>query len=114
MKNFWKKTGWFMMCVLMIVISLVLQVGFGIIALLPSAVKVGIEATGAGITDMAAIQEMMMEYANDAASWGVFAYHIISLPIFGLWFYFLSGKRKPGNPVKVLGARGFCLCVIKK
>ena len=72
MKNFWKKTGWFMMCVLMIVISLVLQVGFGIIALLPFAVKVGIEATGAGITDMAAIQEMMMEYANDAASWGVF------------------------------------------
>ena len=112
MKNFWKKTGWFMMCVLMIVISLVLQVGFGIIALLPSAVKVGIEATGAGITDMATIQKMMMEYANDAASWGMFAYHIISLPIFGLWFYFLSGKRKPGNPVKVLGARGFGTSIV--
>lgn len=107
MSNFWKRTGWFGLAVTALIASLGMQILMGVIAMLPASIMAGVEAGMQGITDMAEMEAQIMEKAMGAASWGVLFYHIISLPVFGLWYYFGCGKPKAQNPVKVLKVRGF-------
>lgn len=102
MSNFWKRTGWFGLAVAALAASMVLQVVLGVIAMLPATVLAGMKAGMQGITDPVQIQEMVMGEAMGAAAWGVLLYHVFSLPIFGLWYYFGCGRPKAANPLKVL------------
>lgn len=112
MSNFWKRTGWFGLAVTALIASLGLQILMGVIAMLPASIMAGVEARMQGITDMAEIEALIMEKSAVTVSWGVLFYHIISLPLFGLWYYFGCGKPKAGNPIKVLKVRGFAAAFV--
>ena len=112
MSNFWKRTGWFGLAVTALIASLGLQILMGVIAMLPASIMAGVEAGMQGITDMAEIEALIMEKSAVTVSWGVLFYHIISLPLFGLWYYFGCGKPKAGNPIKVLRVRGFAAAFV--
>lgn len=112
MSGFWKRTGWFGMAVTALLASLALQILMGVVAMLPVSIMAGVEAGMQGITDMAEVEAMITEKVMGAASWGVLFYHVISLPVFGLWYYFGCGRPKAGNPVKVLKARGIAVSFV--
>lgn len=112
MSNFWKRTGWFGLAVAALAASMVLQIVLGVIAMLPASFLVGMQANVQGITDPIKIQEMIMEKALGAASVGVLLYHLLSLPVFGLWYYFGCGRPKAGNPVRILKARGIIATLV--
>lgn len=120
MNRFWKRTGWFGLAVLALLASLALQIVMGVVAVLPASVMAGVEAGTQGITDPALIEEMVMEKALGAAAWGVLLYHVLALPVFGLWYYFGCGRPKAVNPVRVFRPKcilttllaGFGLCLV--
>ena len=100
MKNFWAKTGWFGLAVAALLASFVFQIGFSLLAMLPGAIRAGIEAGMKGITDYEEIYAYVMSQVMESAALGVLLYHLFSIPIFGLWYYFGCSRKKPGNPVK--------------
>lgn len=120
MSNFWKRTGWFGLALTALVASLVLQIIMGVIAVLPASLLAGMEAGRQGITDVAEIEALIMEKSMGAASWGVLFYHLLSLPVFGLWYYFGCGRPKAVHPKKVFTVKsflavfvaGFGLCLV--
>ncbi len=112
MNVFWKRTGWFGLAVAALAASMVLQIVLGVIAMLPAYFVAGMKAGLMGITDPAQIQETVMENALGAASIGVLLYHVISLPVFGLWYYFGCGRPKAGNPLKIMKLRGVIATLI--
>lgn len=112
MSRFWKRTGWFGLAIAALGASMALQLVLGVIAMLPAAIAAGMQAGIQGITDPMQIQEMVMEKAFGAASIGVLLYHVLSLPIFGLWYYFGCGRPKAGNPVRILKARGIIATLV--
>ena len=106
MSTFWKKSGWLGLAVTALLASLALQILMGVVAMLPGSLLAGVEAGMNGITDPVQIQAMVEEKTMEALPWSVLLYHVISLPIFGVWYYFGCGRPKLVNPVKVLKARG--------
>lgn len=102
MKNFWKKAGWLAITILPFVSCMVLQFGIGMLSMLPASFMAGINAAKQGITDQVQIQNYIQEAIMDSAPIGVLAYHIVSLPVFGLWYYFGCGRPKASNPFKIL------------
>lgn len=120
MNQFWKRAGWLGLAIVALLASLGLQILMGVIAVLPASIMAGVEVGTQGITDPALIQEMVMERAMGAAAWGVLLYHVLSLPVFGLWYYFGCGKPKAVNPVRVFKPKcilatvlaGFGLCLV--
>ena len=106
MSTFWKKSGWLGLAVTALLASLALQILMGVVAMLPGSLLAGVEAGRNGITDPVQIQAMVEEKTMEALPWSVLLYHVISLPVFGVWYYFGCGRPKLVNPVKVLKARG--------
>lgn len=106
MSTFWKKSGWLGLAVTALLASLALQILMGVVAMLPGSLLAGVEAGMNGITDPVQIQAMVEEKTMEALPWSVLLYHVISLPVFGVWYYFGCGRPKLANPVKVLKARG--------
>lgn len=106
MSTFWKKSGWLGLAVTALLASLALQILMGVVAMLPGSLLAGVEAGRNGITDPVQIQSMVEEKTMEALPWSVLLYHVISLPVFGVWYYFGCGRPKLANPVKVLKARG--------
>lgn len=102
MKNFWKKTGWLGLAVLACAACMIAQIGIGMIAMLPASIMAGVEAARLGMTDVAQINQYVMDATMAAAPIGVFAYHIVGIIGFGLWYYFGCGRPKPGKLTKVL------------
>lgn len=98
----WKKLGWIGLAVLAVASCVVLQLGLGMLCMLPASVMAAAEAAGQGITDIAQIQDMSMKAMMDMAPWGVLLYHVVSLPVFGLWYYFGCGRPKPARIGRVL------------
>lgn len=119
MKKFWEKTGWLGMCVLALAASMAAQLGLGMVCMMPATFLAAAEAARLGITDMAQLQEFIYQAAMAAAPVGVFAYHIVSIPLFAVWMYFGCGRNKGGSPARVFTGRrvivtvlcGFGLCV---
>lgn len=102
MKNFWKKTGWLGLAVLACAICMVAQIVIGVIAMLPASFLAGIEASRLGMTDVAQITEFVADAVMEAAPIGIFAYHIVGIIGFGLWYYFGCGRPRPGKVTEVL------------
>ena len=112
MRNFWKRTGWFGLCVAALLASMLLQVGLGALCMLPATFSAAAEAARLGITDMGRLQEYTYEAVLNVAPISVFVYHIVSLPIFGLWLYFGCGRKKPGSPAGVFTVRRVLTVVV--
>lgn len=112
MKNLWKRTGWFGLALTALIASLGLQIIMGVIAILPASFMAGIEAGMQGITDVAEIEALVLEKSMGAAVWGVLFYHVISLPVFGLWYYFGCGRSKAVSPAKVFSVKSFLATLI--
>lgn len=107
---FWKRFGWFSLALAALAASIGLQVIMGLVAIIPAAVMAGVEAGISG--NLSNIDGMITEKMMGAASWGVLLYHVISLPVFGLWYYFGCGRPKAQNPVKVFRIKGLAATVI--
>ena len=112
MDGFWKRTGWLGLAIAALAASMVLQILLGVLAMLPSTFVAGMQAGLHGITDPIQIQEMIMEKALGAAAVGVLLYHVLSIPIFGLWYYYGCGRPKISNPIKVLKVRGIAVSFV--
>lgn len=110
MKRFWNRAGWFGMAVCALLTSLVLQIVMGIVAMLPAGFLAGMEAGMQGITDIAEIEAMVMDKTMEMVPWGVFLYHILSLPVFALWYYFGCGRPKAKRLFRVLNVK--CILIV--
>lgn len=114
MSNFFRRAGWLGLAVLGLAASLGLQVILGAVAGILSMVLVMVSSGG----DVS--EAVMNEAVMNGAIWGVLAYHLLSLPVFGLWYYFGCGRPRAASPGKVLKPRvllsilaaGFGLCIL--
>lgn len=112
MEKFWKKTGWFSLCVLALAACMVLQVGLGALCMLPATFSAAAQAARMGITDFEELQAYIYQAAMSAAPLGVFAYHIVSIPLFALWMYFGCGRKKEGSIARVFTAKRVIVAVV--
>lgn len=111
MKSFWKKFGWTCMTLLPCIVSLIVQLGMGVVLLFITSYMATMQL-GAGVAspadiDMAALSELQMELYQQHTTQLIFIYHIIGIIGFGIWYYFGCGRPKMTNPVKSF--RGKCL-----
>lgn len=111
MNNVWKRIGWGSMSVLPLIASLFLQTIMGIL-LLPIIFIVSIKLGNLGITDPAEIQRLVTVIINDMGWLLVLAYHIISLPVFGLWYYYGCGRPKPARISKVFNIKSIMTLIM--
>lgn len=113
MKQFWKRTGgWAAMCVLTLLISLAMQVLAGMVISVVYSMIAGFQAGLMGITDMAQLQEFIMNKTMSAIPVAVFIYQIAALPIFGVWLYFQTGRQKPLRITKVFRLKTVAVVVL--
>jgi hypothetical protein len=104
MKEFWKSFGWFMMSTLPLVVSILMQVIVGGIAMAIHAVFVTLGdqiRLGIEYSDSEAFMEAYMDNVMSVASTGVFAYHVVATAAFFLWYYLLC--IRPNRDVKISG-----------
>lgn len=95
MKNFWSKTGWTCMAFVPVIASLFAQIAMGAIV----SIILSVKAVASGMDYMDSMN-YIMEQAMQASSIMVFVYHILSIPIFGVWYYFGCGRPKFKASVK--------------
>lgn len=100
------------MCVLPMVSSLVAQVLMGLVAMIPAMVIAIGEAAAQGITDPTEQYNYAMAGMMDAAPAGVLLYHIVSIPLFGIWLYFGFGRKKPQKPNRVFSVKSIVTVVL--
>ncbi len=106
-----KRIGYFALGVLALLASLGLQVVMGVVGGVAFAVKEIIMSPAQEMTEEL-LTELFQGAVMEGAVWGVLAYHIISLPVFGLWFYFGCGRKKPQSPLKVLTGKAVGLVAV--
>ncbi len=119
MNKFFKKFGWLCMAVLPLISSLVLQILVAIVITLPVAIMKGFELGLQGGVDPMAIQNIVYDVIMDVSIFATLGYHVLSIPIFGLWYYFGCGRPKAVSVRKVLSIKdilivtvgGACLCL---
>lgn len=106
MNSIGKRAGWFALAFLGLVASFGLQIVMGILGVVLASLVAGMKAGLQGL-DPASLENLIYDASAQGAVWGVLAYHVISLPIFGVWYYFGCGRRKPVSPFKVIYAKRF-------
>lgn len=106
MKNFWKKFGWTCLTILPTLISILAQLGLGILLSIVFTVIGMLQQGGTAEPDMELLNAFVMEQATKYSGALIFFYHIIAIIGFGIWFYFGCGRPKFTNPFKTL--RGKC------
>lgn len=111
MNQFWKRTGWVGMAVLGLLASLALQLALGSACAVVSAFIAGIRGGMQGLGEDA-LMELVTNATLEGAVWGMLAYHIVSLPVFGLWYYFGCGRKKIVNPLRVIHAKTFVVILV--
>ncbi|MBO5337993.1 MAG: CPBP family intramembrane metalloprotease [Lachnospiraceae bacterium] len=97
MKNFWKKTGWTCLTILPGIVSLVTQILMGVVLVIILGIIVAM--TPELMADAAAAEQFYMDGATKYNGILIFAYHLISIPAFGLWYYLGCGRPKATNPL---------------
>lgn len=119
MSKFFKKFGWLCMAILPLIVSLVLQILVAIVITLPMAIIKGFELGVQGSVDPMAIQNVVNDVIMEVSIFATLGYHVLSIPIFGLWYYFGCGRPKAVSVRKVLSIKdifivivgGTCLCL---
>ncbi len=94
MKKFWKSFGWFWMSVLPMVLSLVLQLLLGGVVMAVYGIVLTIKEQAGEIYAQQEFMEAFMKNMLQGAGTGVFAYHVVGVGIFGLWYYLLCYRKK--------------------
>lgn len=118
-EGFGKRIGWFGLAVLGLLTSLILQMALGLLGGIAAVMAEMFSHGVSGIYD----PEMLGQLENTVmggAIWGVVGYHLTALPVFGLWYYFGCGRKKPVNPAGIFTVRrllaviaaGFGLCIL--
>jgi len=98
MKNFFSKTGWFLLMLVPPIVSFAVQIFMGMIM----GMVLSITALSQGM-NYAETMTYIAEATISLAPILVLGYHVLSLPLFGLWYYFGCKKPKITNPLKHLG-----------
>lgn len=96
-----RKVGFFFLSLTPPIACIILQLVLGAIYITLSSLVSMINFQAAN--PMATQQEIMdayVQYAYDASAGGVMFYHLLSIPIFGLWYYFGCNKPKMKQSVK--------------
>jgi len=107
--KFWKKAGWFCMTILPVIASFTVQILTALIFMLVLVVM------SLPMYNMLGFQEYInyiAELVYSRVSEMTFALHLISIPIFGVWYYFGCGRPKAGNVKKILTGRCVLTAVI--
>ena len=112
MNNFWKKFGWLCLAFLPLIASLLLQIILGIVIMLPISIVKGVELGLQGVVDPAAIENVLNDVIVDASAIATLAYHVLSIPIFGVWYYFGCGRPKAVSVRKVLSIKDIIIVTI--
>ncbi|HKM34120.1 MAG TPA: type II CAAX endopeptidase family protein [Lachnospiraceae bacterium] len=108
-----KKVGFFFLSLTPPIACLVLQLVLGGVYMIIAAVisMIGFQAANPIATE----QEVMDVYINSvysAAAGGVMFYHLLSIPIFGLWYYFGCNRPKMKQSVKNLSWKAVVIGVV--
>ena len=91
------------MCLVVLLISLLLQVVAGVVGVLPTSIMLGFEIAQQGITDMEVINQMSAEATANAMGFCVALAHVMIIITFGLWYGLGIRKKIQTNPIsKVL------------
>lgn len=107
-----KRIGYFFLsltpalcCVVMqLLVTFVYVIGLGIARMLAFMGQNPAAGADAGV-------QVFMEAYMDAVSGGVLWYHILSLPVFGLWFYFGCGRRGLKRAARNVTAKALCIAL---
>lgn len=107
------RIGYFFLSFTPAIACLVLQLGIGMVyAIVVAVIKMVIfMMQNPGVSESAAMNYYMEEVMN-AIVGGVFMYHLLSLPIFGLWYYFGCKKPKLKQSVKNVSGKAVLIAAI--
>lgn len=107
------RIGYFFLSLTPAAACLVLQIGIGVVyAILVGVVKMVLfMMENPGVSQSVAMDYYMQEVMN-AVVGGVFMYHLLSLPIFGLWYYFGCKKPKLKQSVKNVSWKAVVIAVL--
>ncbi|MBQ9134481.1 MAG: CPBP family intramembrane metalloprotease [Lachnospiraceae bacterium] len=107
------RIGYFFLSMAPAAACLLLQVILGAVYMIAAGV---IQMIAFMMANPGASQEAAMEYywqaIMDAATGGVFLYHLLSLPIFGLWYYFGCKRPKMKQSFKNVSVKAVIIAVI--
>lgn len=114
-----KKVGWFFMSIVPLVVSLVLQLGLGVVvAVVYGFIAVGRESAG-GLSDTNALYTVFRSHVMEGVSMGIFVYHVVGTLVFMLWYYlaFVRKKGQKGSlkkllPVRLLNGKALIVAVL--
>ncbi len=112
MNNFFKRFGWLCMSILPLIACLALQFVLAFVIMLPISVMKGIELGLQGIVDPAAIQDVLNDVILDVSVIATLGYHVLSIPIFGVWYYFGCGRPKAVSVRKVLSIKDILIVIV--
>lgn len=112
MKTFWKKAGWTCMTFLPLLISILAQLGLGIILSMIFTVQGMVELNMMAEPDMNILMEYVLEQTTKYSGMMIFGYHIIALFGFGIWYYLGCGRPKMTNPIKKFTGKSLASTVV--
>lgn len=107
------RIGYFFLSLTPAVACLVLQIGIGMVYAIGMGVikMVLFMMENPGVSQSVAMDYYMEEVMN-ALVGGVFMYHLLSLPIFGLWYYFGCKKPKLKQSVKNVSCKAVVIAIL--
>ncbi|MGN0431550.1 MAG: lysostaphin resistance A-like protein [Lachnospiraceae bacterium] len=107
------RIGYFFLALTPAAACMILQIGLGMIYMIGAAVikMVKFIAENPGASE-AASMDVYMQALLDAATGGVFLYHLFSLPIFGLWYYFGCKRPKLKQSVKNVSVKAVIIAIV--
>ena len=108
-----KRIGYFFLSLSPAAASLLAQLGIGMVVMILYAVigSMQYQAAHPGLSQAEFMQEYM-RLVMEAAPLGVFMYHLISLPGFGLWYYFGCGKPKLKKSIHNLSVKAILIAIL--
>lgn len=89
--KFLKKTGWFIVTMLPMVLSLLLQFGSAFIVLLFYFLSEMIENPGLAVKEA---MNLALGCYIEKVFYVILIYHLVGVLVFGIWYYFAYGRKK--------------------
>ncbi len=102
-----RKIGWFLVAMLPMLLSIVIQ----FVGLLVVLIFYAFQEMLAGKTGMDALMAGMLEHYMNNPLTAVLAYQLIALPVFGLWYYFAYGRKRRPESAEKPGIKGILTIV---
>ncbi|MBQ8823549.1 MAG: CPBP family intramembrane metalloprotease [Lachnospiraceae bacterium] len=113
MKDKKLKFSGLLMCLLVFVVSLLVQLVGGVIAYVVVGIMLGVQAAMQGITSPEVVEQMALEAAADSAGWVILITHLFIILTFGLWYGLGIRKKVQKMPIaKVLAPKNLFLMVV--